>query len=101
MCVTLISFAGECTCDKLEGFGFAALGGKATITWEEPKLKCASGREARIESRDVSPNVRPPAQFRAGSNTVMYTYRYLRGTKEVPLKCPVDIFVQSKWNTKI
>ena len=86
---------GECTCDQIEAGAFVAQGERALINWIEPTLKCASGRQAQIESKIVQPPVSPPSEFGAGHHTVTYTYRYLRGSKVVSLECRVEINVKA------
>ena len=93
-----IYFSGECLCDNIETEAFAAQGAKALIDWVKPTLKCASGRQAKLDSEVVEPPVSPPHEFGVGHHTVTYTYRYMRGTKVVPQKCSLIVDVNGMYH---
>jgi hypothetical protein len=94
--LTPVSFSGECGCSGgIIAKAFVSQGGKAVIDWEIPSLKCASARQAVIQSEDVQPpGVSPPSEFGVGMHTVTYTYGYLRGTMVVKQQCPIEIDIR-------
>ena len=75
-----------------------APGGKALIPWTEPTLKCASGREAELESKVVVSPYSSPHEFGVGDHTITYTYNYLRGSRVVPQTCSVKFHVNGMFS---
>ena len=98
--ISIFTILGECSCVKTEvDVAYVAQGGKALINWKEPKLKCPTGVDPTEISKDVSPDLSPPAEFKHGLHTVTYTIRYKRSPGEdfQTRKCPVEIAVEGEW----